>query len=65
MDWPMLYAGNPVEFQPGMTIFCHMIIADSDHGLAMTLGRTSLIGESGAEPLSRHPLDPGFSTDVA
>lgn len=63
MDWPMLYAGNPVEFRPGMTIFCHMIIADSDHGLAMTLGRTSLIGESGPEPLSRHPLDPGFSGD--
>ncbi len=61
MDWPMLYAGNPVEFEPGMSIFCHMIIADSDHGLAMTLGRTSLIGENGPEPLSRHPLDPGFS----
>jgi len=63
MDWPMLYAGNPVEFRPGMTIFCHMIIADSDHGLAMTLGRTSLIGESGPEPLSRCPLDPGFTVD--
>lgn len=63
MDWPMLYAGNPVEFRPGMTIFCHMIIADSDHGLAMTLGRTSLIGESGPEALSRCPLDAGFSTD--
>jgi len=63
MDWPMLYAGNPVEFRPGMTIFCHMIIADSDHGLAMTLGRTSLIGESGAESLSNRPLDPGFPVD--
>ncbi len=34
-----------------------MIIFDSDHGLAMTLGRTSLIGERGAEPLSKAPLD--------
>lgn len=63
MDWPMLYAGNPVEFRPGMTIFCHMIIADSDTGLAMTLGRTSLIGERGPEALSRQPLDPGFAVD--
>ena len=56
MDWPMLYAGNPVQIRPGMVIFCHMILADSDHGLAMTLGRTSVIGENGAEPLSRHNL---------
>ncbi len=33
-----------------------MILFDSDRGLAMTLGRTSLIGEDGAEPLSRAPL---------
>jgi Xaa-Pro dipeptidase len=56
MDWPMLYADNPVEFQPGMVIFCHMILADSDHGLAMTLGRTSLIGARGPEVLSRSSL---------
>lgn len=65
MDWPMLYADNPVVFEPGMTIFCHMIIADSDHGLAMTLGRTSLITEDGAECLSRQALDPGFGVDAA
>ena len=57
MDWPMLYHGNPVEVAPGMVIFCHMIIMDSERGLAMTLGRTSLITESGAEPLSNAPLD--------
>ncbi len=55
MDWPMLYRGNPVEARPGMVFFCHMIIFDSDRDLAMTMGRTSLIGESGAEPLSRSP----------
>lgn len=60
MDWPMLYEGNPVEFEPGMVVFCHMIIADSDQGLAMTLGRTSLIGDKGPEALSRHALNPGF-----
>ena len=57
MDWPMLYHGNPVEAAAGMVIFCHMIIFDSDAGLAMTLGRTSLIGAAGAEPLSAAPLD--------
>ena len=57
MDWPMLYKGNPVEVAPGMVFFCHMIVFDSDSGLAMSLGRTSLIGERGAEPLSTRPLD--------
>ena len=57
MDWPMLYHGNPVEFAPGMVVFCHMIIVDSEAGLAMTLGRTSLVGQRGAEPLSQAPLD--------
>lgn len=57
MDWPMLYHGNPVEFAPGMVVFCHMIVFDADAGLAMTLGRTSLVGQRGAEPLSQAPLD--------
>jgi Xaa-Pro dipeptidase len=57
MDWPMLYQDNPVEVAPGMVFFCHMIIFDSEAGLAMSLGRTSLIGDAGAEPLSRAPLD--------
>ncbi len=57
MDWPMLYHGNNVEARPGMVFFCHMIIFDSARGLAMTLGRTSLIGQRGAEPLSKAPLD--------
>jgi Xaa-Pro dipeptidase len=57
MDWPMFFSGNPVEVAQGMVFFLHMIVADSEAGLAMTLGRTSLIGERGAEPLSRAPLD--------
>jgi Xaa-Pro dipeptidase len=52
MDWPMLYAGQPVEAQPGMVFFLHMIVFDPERGLAMTLGRTSLVTERGAEPLS-------------
>ncbi|MDH3473443.1 MAG: Xaa-Pro peptidase family protein [Rhodospirillales bacterium] len=57
MDWPMLYHGNPVEVASGMVFFCHMIIFDSEAGLAMTLGRTSLVTKRGAEPLSAKPLD--------
>ncbi|MEQ8355135.1 MAG: Xaa-Pro peptidase family protein [Kiloniellaceae bacterium] len=57
MDWPMLYHGNPVAFEPGMTIFCHMILFNSQDGVAMTLGRTSLVTEGAAEPLSRAGLE--------
>ena len=57
MDWPMLYHGNPVEAAPGMAFFVHIIIFDSARDLAMTLGRTSLITEAGAEPLSAAGLD--------
>jgi Xaa-Pro dipeptidase len=57
MDWPMFFHGNPVEVGPGMVFFLHMIVFDSEAGLAMTLGRTSLVTERGAEPLSRASLD--------
>jgi Xaa-Pro dipeptidase len=57
MDWPMFYKGNPVVAEPGMVFFLHMIIFDSDKGLAMTLGRTSEVIESGARPLSKASLD--------
>lgn len=62
MDWPMLYRDNPVEVRPGMVIFVHIIIMNDDAGLAMCPGRTSLIGDRGAEALSRLPLDfPAFA----
>ncbi|MEQ8665677.1 MAG: Xaa-Pro peptidase family protein [Rhodospirillales bacterium] len=57
MDWPMLYADNPVVIEPGMVIFMHMIIADSDAELAMTLGETVLVKEGGNERLSSASLD--------
>jgi Xaa-Pro dipeptidase len=57
MDWPMFFEGNPVEIGAGMVFFLHMILFDSEAGLAMTLGRTSLVTARGAEPLSRAPLD--------
>ncbi len=57
MDWPMLYQGNPVPAAPGMVFFIHIIIFDSDAGLAMTMDRTSLVTADGAEPLSAAPLE--------
>lgn len=57
MDWPMFYAGNDVPIEPNMTLFAHMILADSDTGTAMTLGRTLLTTQDAPEPLSTAPLD--------
>ena len=57
MDWPMFYAGNPVEIVPGMTFFLHMILMDSDHDLAMALGESVLVGENGCERLSAASFD--------
>ena len=57
MDWPMLYAGNALLAAPGMVFFVHIIVFDAATGLAMTLGRTSVIGARGAEPLSAAALD--------
>jgi Xaa-Pro dipeptidase len=57
MDWPMLYEGNSVLAEPGMTFFLHCIVTDSDRGVAMSLGRTCLVTETGREVLSKQPLD--------
>jgi Xaa-Pro dipeptidase len=57
MDWPMAYAGQSYVLRPGNVFFLHMILFDAEAGLAMTLARTSLVTETGAEPLSRAPLD--------
>jgi Xaa-Pro dipeptidase len=57
MDWPMLYQGNSVEAEPNMVFFAHMILFDDDAGLAMTLGETVVITETGCTPLSRRSLE--------
>jgi Xaa-Pro dipeptidase len=57
MDRPMLFSGNPVLAEPGMVFFLHCIVADSDHGVAMSLGRTCLVTDAGREVLSARPLE--------
>ncbi len=57
MDWPMFYAGNPVELAPNMVFFLHMILFDDEAGLAATLGETVLVTDEGCRRLNRAPLD--------
>lgn len=58
MDWPMFYTGNLVIVEPNMVYFLHMILFDSDNGLAMTLGETVHVTEDGSRSLSRHNMEP-------
>jgi len=57
MDWPMLYTGNPYYIEPGNVFFMHMILMDSNSGLAMNLGETYLVTENDNERLGKQKLD--------
>ena len=56
VDFPMFHEGNPLEMQAGQVFFLHMILMDSDAGLAMCWGHSVLVTETGVERLSRQPL---------
>jgi Xaa-Pro dipeptidase len=56
MDFPMFYHGNPVVLESGMVFFAHMILMNSERKAAYCLGRTYIIGDKRATPVSRHPL---------
>ena len=56
MEREMFHEGAATEMAAGMVFFLHMILMNSETGLAMTLGRTSLVTMTGAEPLSALPL---------
>jgi Xaa-Pro dipeptidase len=57
VDFPMFYEGNPLLMDVGNVYFMHMILMDSDSGYAMCYGHSVLVGQNGAERLSRHALD--------
>ena len=57
MDWPMLYTENPYIIQPGNVFFMHMILMDSEAQLAMNLGETYLVTETGNERLGKQKLE--------
>ena len=54
---PMIYSGNPLELRPGMVFFPHVMVGDPATRLAMGLGNTVLVTETGCELLSRHGLE--------
>ncbi|MCI0787688.1 MAG: aminopeptidase P family protein [Chloroflexi bacterium] len=53
MDWPMIYADNPVVVEPNMVIFMHMILLDWERRLAMALGDTVVVTPDGCETLTK------------
>ena len=53
----MLYTGNPVILEPGMVFFMHMILMDSENQLAMNLGKTYLVTNSGNQRMGKKKLD--------
>ncbi|MGL4324853.1 MAG: M24 family metallopeptidase [Beijerinckiaceae bacterium] len=57
MDPPMMYEANPWVLEPGMVMFAHMILMDSESATAMCLGRTYLVTGKGAEALNIPDLD--------
>ena len=56
-DWPVIYRGNDCEICPNMTLFAHMILADSEKNVAMSIGQSYLTTEGAPEPLISVPLD--------
>ena len=54
---PMIFTGNPLNIKPGMVFFMHMILMDSEAQLAMNLGETYLVTETGNERLGKQKLD--------
>jgi len=54
---PMIFTGNPLIIKPGMVFFMHMILMDSEAQLAMNLGETYLVTETGNERLGKKKLD--------
>ena len=57
MDWPMFFTGNPVIAEEDMVFFLHPLLMDSANGLAMAVGETVRVTDTGCERLSQASLD--------
>lgn len=57
MDTFMFYEGNPQRIEPNMVLFLHMILMDSDSNTSMCVGRTSVVSESGTEPITGRDIE--------
>ena len=54
---PMIYSGNPLIMRPGMVFFPHVMLGDSRTGIAVGLGNTIVVTETGSRSLSKLSLD--------
>lgn len=54
---PMIFSGNSMLLRPGMVLFPHVMIPNTDAGLAQSLGYTLVITDTGCEVLSTLPLE--------
>ena len=54
---PMIYTGNPLEMRPGMVFFPHVMLGDKSTGIAVGLGNTVVVTDTGSESMSKLPLD--------
>ncbi len=52
VEGPMLHHGNSTPVRPGMVLFLHVILMDSENGLSMCPGETVEITDGGAVSLS-------------
>jgi Xaa-Pro dipeptidase len=53
----MFYHGNPVVLEEGMVFFMHMILMDSETGVAMNLGESFVMENGAGTRLSRSARD--------
>ena len=53
----MIYSGNATVCEPGMTLFYHVMIGDSDTGLGMGVGHTLQVTDGAPEVLTGLPDD--------
>jgi Xaa-Pro dipeptidase len=54
---PMIYPDNPLLCRPGMTLFFHVMLGDTDTGYAVGVGHTVLVTDGPAEVLNPLPTD--------
>ncbi|MSO92471.1 MAG: aminopeptidase P family protein [Rhodospirillales bacterium] len=57
MDFPMIYEGNPQPLEPNMVFFMHMILLNSETGLSMSLGETSIVRDGPCEAICHAPRE--------
>ncbi len=54
---PMIYADNPLVMEPGMVFFPHVMLGDTESGLAMGLGDTVVVTDAAPRVMTTFPLD--------